>query len=88
MAGHQQRDPAVLPRCAAVDVYLAEAARGGDDAWLLKALAGKIEKLAEAMRNAKLTSPVANEVESVPRVTSVMVETLDPSFADRPVGVA
>jgi hypothetical protein len=84
----KQRDPAVLLRCATIDVYLAGAARGRDDAWLLKTLASKVEKLAEAMRNAKLSSPAANEVESVPRVTSVMVETLDPSFADHPVGIA
>jgi hypothetical protein len=84
----QQRDPAVLLRCAAIDVYLAGALQGRDEPWLRKTLASKVEKLAEALRNAKLSSPVANEVESRPHVASVMIEALDPSFADCPVGVA
>jgi len=73
----KQRDPAVLLRRAAIDVYLAGALQGRDEPWLRQTLASKVEKLAEAVRNAKLSNPVANEVDTVPRVTSVMIETLD-----------
>jgi hypothetical protein len=78
----QQRDPAVLLRCTAIDIYLAAALQGRDEPWLRKTLASKVEKFAEAVHNAKFSSPVANEVESAPRVTSVMIETLDPGFTD------
>ena len=50
---NQQRDPAVLLRCAAIDIYLAGALPGRDQPSLRKTLASKVEKLAEAIRNAK-----------------------------------
>jgi hypothetical protein len=77
----QQRDPAVLLRCTAIDIYLATALQGRDEPRLRKTLASTVEKLAEAVRNAKFGSPVANEVESASRVISVMsvmIQTLDP----------
>jgi hypothetical protein len=67
----RQRDPAVLLRCADVDGYLARASQGRDEPWLREALASKAEKLAVAIRNAKLVSPAANDQS---HITSVMIE--------------
>jgi len=83
----QQRDAAVLLRCAAIDVYLAGALQGRAEPWLRKTLASKVKKLAEALHNAHYSSQDENVVESRSHVTSVMIETLGTDFAD-PVGVA
>jgi len=83
-----RRDASVRYHCSAIDTYLAARLVGRDDPWLRKTLASKVEKLAEAVRNAKFSSPIANDVESASSVTSVMIETSDVSFADTPAGVA
>jgi hypothetical protein len=69
----RQRDPAVLLRCADIDGYLARASLGRNERWLREVLASKTEKLAAAVRNAKLVSPVADDRS---HVTSVMIEVL------------
>ena len=74
-----------MPLYDTIDTYLAARLVGRDDPWLRKTLASKVEKLAEAVRNAKISNPIANEVESASCATSVMIETSDASFADTPV---
>ena len=83
----QQRDPAVVFRCAAINVYLTGALKGPNDPWLRRILVRDVEMLALAVRNAHFSSPVANEHDR-PHVTSVMIGTLDPSFADAAKSVA
>jgi len=78
----RQFDPAVLFRCAAIDVYLAGGLEGRDDPWLHRILASNVEKLAKSLSEAKASSRAANEVENPPHVTSVVIEKLDPDFAD------
>jgi len=78
----RQFDAGVLFRCAAIDVYLAGGLEDPDDPWLHRNLASNVEKLAKALSEAKCSRPAANEVESRPHVTSVVIEKLDPDFAD------
>jgi len=78
----RQFDPAVLFRCAAIDVYLAGGLDGRDDPWLHRILASNVEKLAKSLSAAKAGSRAANEVENLPHVISVVIEKLDPDFAD------
>jgi len=61
---NRQFDAAVLFRCAAIDVYLAGGSEGREDPWLHRILASNVEKLAEALSEAKCSGPAANEVES------------------------
>jgi hypothetical protein len=77
----RQFDAAVLFRCIAIDVYLAGGSKGRSDSWL-RILASNVEKLGRALGEAKCSRPAANEVESRPHVTSVVIEKLDPDFAD------
>jgi hypothetical protein len=84
----QQRDPAVVFCCAAISAYLTGALKGQGDPWLRQMLARDVGKLALAVRNAHVSIPVANETHDRPRVTSVMIGTLAPDFADATSGVA
>jgi hypothetical protein len=52
-----------MPLYDTIDTYLAARLVGRDDPWLRKTLASKVQKLAEAVRNAKFSNPIANEVE-------------------------
>ena len=84
----QQRDPAVVFRCAAINVYLTGALKGPNDSWLRRMLVNDVEKLAVAVRNAHVSNPVANETHDRPRVTSVMIGTLGSDFVDAARSVA
>ena len=84
----QQRDPAVVFRCAAINVYLTGALKGPNDSWLRRMLGNDVEKLALAVRNAHISNPVANETRDRPHVTSVIMGTLDHGFANAARSVA
>ena len=61
---HEQRDAAVQLHCIAVDLNLIAALDGRDDRSFRDILASNVEHLADAVRNANLGIPVANDVGS------------------------
>jgi hypothetical protein len=82
----QQRDPAVLFCCAAINVYLTGLLKSPNDPWLWGTLARNVENLALAVHKAHASSPVGDATQ--PHVTSVMIGTLDPGFTDAAGSIA